>query len=145
MKLNRKGFMMAEVVVVSAIILGVLISIYTSYGKVFRRYSEVLNYYNVDCIYKLASVRDKLIADGSINNYFGSDYTKYNDNVYFFKKDYLTEDNIESIPDIKINFKDYLNYLRESTVYNTDGEYIMVIEWPKDEDNYYYNYLELEV
>ena len=149
-KLNRSGFMMAEVIVVSAVVLGVLISTYTSYSKIFTRYSEVLNYYNIDGVYRLAEIRDSLINSNEIDGYFGSSYSKYDtqvegETVYFIQKDYLTSNNISSLNDFNVTFKDYLNYLVDSVSYrNGDANYIMVIEWPKSDDSYYYNYLELE-
>ncbi len=147
MNLNRKGFMMAEVVIVAAMILIILMSIYTGYSKVYIRYSEILNYYNADGVYKLANIRDKLINNGEIHNYLDSDYKKYNEqslgnktNIYFIKKDYLGQN--QNISGISDTYKDYLNYLNNSVTLNHN--YIMVIEWPYEDNKYYYNYLELE-
>lgn len=160
MKLNKKGFMMAEVVVVSAVILGVLVSIYSSYSKVFRRYSEVLNYYNVDGVYKLVTVRDKMIGASRFSNInfvlnytdsLGVGYFKCtpeicltNDNVYFIKKSKLNAIINNSETGMSDSFKEYLSYLRNAVTFSSNGNYIMVIEWPRDDETNYYNYLELE-
>ena len=37
-KMNNKGFMMAEVVVVSAVIIVTLVTLYVSYNKIFSLY-----------------------------------------------------------------------------------------------------------
>lgn len=150
MKLNKKGFMMVEVIVVSTIILGVLISIYTSYNKVFRRYGELINYYNVDGVYKLVTIRDELINDNNLNNFlinlsdngrclanYPSSGGKGRCYAYLLKKNSL------GISTDSVTFDDYLNYLSNSVSFTSN--YIMVIEWPKNDDSYYYNYLELEV
>lgn len=151
MKLNKKGFMMAEVVVVSAIILGVLISIYTSYGKVFRRYGEIINYYNVDGVYTLATMRDKLIKNNNIintylstlsdsglclENYVSESGRSGRCYAYLLKSDSL---NISTSSD---TFDEYLRYLSDTVKFT--GNYVMVMELSKGNDKYYYNYLELE-
>ena len=44
MKLNKKGFMMAEVVVVSSVILIILTTLYISYNKIISLYETRLDY-----------------------------------------------------------------------------------------------------
>jgi len=64
--MNNKGFMMAEVVVVSAIILVFMAGMYVSYNKLFTIYNQRVNYYDVTTLYKLGYYRDKL-KDGGVN------------------------------------------------------------------------------
>lgn len=47
MKLNRKGFMMAEVVVVSAVIVTVLVTLFTGINKVSTAYEKRNKYYDI--------------------------------------------------------------------------------------------------
>lgn len=58
--MNRKGFMMAEVVVVSAIVLVTLTVLYTSYNKIYATYLKRINYYDTTTLYRLGFYRDIL-------------------------------------------------------------------------------------
>ena len=50
MKLNRKGFMMAEVVVVSVIICTVLVTLYTALARINNAYDTRNRYYDIDTL-----------------------------------------------------------------------------------------------
>ena len=58
--MNNKGFMMAEVVVVSAIVMIALAGLYMSYVKIYAIYNERINYYDVNTLYQLSFYRDVL-------------------------------------------------------------------------------------
>ena len=60
--MNNKGFMMAEVVVVSAIVMLTLVAIYLSYNKIFTTYNQRLDYYDITTLYRLAEIRDNSSA-----------------------------------------------------------------------------------
>ena len=60
-KMNRKGFMMAEVVVVSAIVLMTLTTLYVSYNKIYATYQKRINYYDITSLYRLGFYRNVLI------------------------------------------------------------------------------------
>ena len=66
MKLNNKGFMMAEVVVVSAIVVLFLGSIYTSYNKMYSAYKTRLTYLDVSSLYQLGYYRNILIENNTL-------------------------------------------------------------------------------
>ena len=53
-KLNNKGFMMAELIVVAAVIIGTMATFYLSYSKIVVRYNKLINYYDVSTIYRIA-------------------------------------------------------------------------------------------
>lgn len=57
--MNNKGFMMAEVVVVSAVILVALSVFYVNYNKLISLYNERLTYYDPATLYSLADFRNK--------------------------------------------------------------------------------------
>ncbi len=151
-KMNNKGFMLTEVVVMAAIILGTLTSIYVSYSKTFLRYEEILNYYNVDGIYKLAYYRDYMIENDSINSSLNNVNTSgYKDvssivnsstgSVYIFKTSSINS-LIENAPNVA--YKEYLTYLTKAVSF--ESEYVMTLEYSIDgDDRTYYSYLELEV
>ena len=65
--MNNKGFMMAEVVVVSAVILVALSVFYVNYNKLISLYNERLTYYDPATLYSLADFRNKNCL-GATNN-----------------------------------------------------------------------------
>lgn len=65
--MNKKGFMMAEVVVVSAIVLVTLTVIYTSYNKIYATYLTRINYYDTTTLYRLGFYRDILTNNFNVS------------------------------------------------------------------------------
>lgn len=61
--MNRKGFMMAEVVVVSAIVMIVIVGLYQSYNKIYLAYTTRIKYYDATTLYRLGYYRDILITN----------------------------------------------------------------------------------
>ena len=61
MKLNCKGFMLAEVVVVSVIICTVLVTLYTSLVRINNAYDTRNRYYDINTLYFTEEVNDILI------------------------------------------------------------------------------------
>ena len=76
MKLNRKGFMMAEVVVVSVIICTVLVTLYTALARINNAYDTRNRYYDIDTLYFTEEVNDMLIYMGYINEYISTNDSK---------------------------------------------------------------------
>ncbi len=66
--MNRKGFMMAEVVVVSAIVLMTLTTLYVSYNKIYTTYQRRINYYDITSLYRLGFYRNMLLNNFDKNN-----------------------------------------------------------------------------
>lgn len=147
--MNNKGFMMAEVVVVSAVILVTLTSLYISYGKILSMYNQRIDYYDIKTLYELAHIRDdisnelsstgatpiKIEADES----FQSPYLTINNKQLYYLRHNEINNLIENIN--SQTFIDYLNYLKESTTFET--EYILIMERCIDTDNCKYAYLEV--
>ncbi len=152
--MNNKGFMMAEVIVVSAIILVFLTGLYLSYGKLFGLYNTRIKYYDSDTLYGLAYYRDILIKEDKINstlntvknnsnkyiNLFTSstlDKVNSGDNLFII---YHANDNLNKVTTatgINKTFKDYIEYLKTSTTF--EANYVMVLErCYKDDCNYAY-------
>ena len=48
--------MLAEVIIVSSIVVTVLVTMYTGLNKLFVKYDELSRYYNVDAIYMAKNV-----------------------------------------------------------------------------------------
>ena len=68
MKLNNKGFMLAEVTVVATLAAIVIMSMYASSIKTINAYKERENYYDVDTIYATGYIYD-YIMDSGIDSY----------------------------------------------------------------------------
>lgn len=141
MKLNKKGFMMAEVIVVSSIVLITLTSLYMSYNKIYSTYKKRINYYDVSIIYDLDQIRRNEVIDAPTNN------TKIdsepNTTVYAI---HLTDNKITdtNLSQENTTFNEYLKYLKNSITVN-NCNYILVME-KCDEANKEckYGYLESE-
>ena len=157
--MNNKGFMMAEVIVVSAIILVFMTGLYLSYGKLFSLYNTRVNYYDSDTLYGIAYYRDTLIKEDKINNLLSTvksssnkylnlftntlDQVNTGDNLFLV---YHAKDNLSKIPSNSISktFKEYIDYLEDSATFRSN--YIMIMErcyYGTDDYDCTYGYLEV--
>lgn len=151
-KLNNKGFMMAEVVVVSSIVLAFLTTIFVSYNKMYATYLTRIGYYDVTTLYRLGYYRDILIENNKLTSILsennditsvygaGSSDSLFNlpdsekpdsqeDRVYLIKtKDNNHYINVNALDGTNVNetFKDYMKYLSNSVTPRSN--YIMVME-----------------
>ena len=132
--MNNKGFMMAEVVVVSSIIIVTLVGLYTSYNKILSLYNQRINYYDINTLYELANIRKNTdLSDLSSKTYIVDEtYQK----VY-----YLNHNHISELAVSNQTFKDYLEYLKDSAKFETEN--ILVMENCINADNCKYAYLEV--
>ena len=172
MRLNRKGFMMAEVVVVSAVVVITLTTLYASYNKIYSLYKARLNYNDTNTLYKLAYYRDCLIKDTDIGNsgvpnklgyFMNSSYSsgygyehikedkKYGLNSgedYDIFLIYHNNDNIDAntVNGVEINqtYRDYISYLANSAKL-TETDYVMIMERCSDSEKKDCKYAYLEV
>ena len=48
---NRKGFMLAELIVTATVVIATIAGLYASYNRIYNLYKERNNYYDVDGIY----------------------------------------------------------------------------------------------
>ena len=65
---NNKGFMLAEVVIVSAILITTLTSLYAGFARVYKAYEERSSFFDIDSIYALKNIEDTLIDNMEFNN-----------------------------------------------------------------------------
>lgn len=79
--MNNKGFMMAEVVVVSAIVMVTIVGLYQSYNKLYSTYNTRIDYYDSTTLYRLGYYRDILIENNllKIDKETGNLYINNND------------------------------------------------------------------
>lgn len=128
MKLNKKGFMMAEVIVVSSIVLITLTSLYISYNKIYSTYKKRINYYDVSIIYDLDKIRRNVVIDAPTNNtkIENDVISEPNTTVYAIP---LTGNKITdtNLSQENTTFNEYLEYLKNSITVN-NCNYILVME-----------------
>lgn len=136
--MNNKGFMMAEVVVVSSIVLITLVGLYTSYNKIIAAYNQRVNYYDVTTLYELAHIRDNIVDYSGYSSKERIVNNGTHEQVY-----YLRYHDLGSMSVTNQTFKDYLDYIKEAVSFDT--EYILVMERciNGDIDNCKYAYLEV--
>ena len=152
---NNKGFMLAEVVVTSTIVLTTLISLYVTFNKLYNKYETNSKYFDIDGIYAIKAVINTKLESGDLNTIIKntSTYTPlltsdvnsikdaYNiEEMYIVKKGSL--DALKS-GDINNTFKDYLTYMgKYYKISDNNYNYFVVAEY-KNNDKYYYSSLKL--
>ena len=166
MKLDKKGFMMAEVVVVSAIVLIFLASLFVSYNELYSKYKTRVKYYDSATLYQLGYYRDTLVENKTLGtalenaktnklvSVFNSeseseslfqlsdrDETKDRAYLIYNNKENIKGNELDGISSVNVTFKDYLNYLASSV--RLDSEYVMVMEKCSTDDDCKYAYLEV--
>lgn len=163
MKLNRKGFMLAEVVVSASVVAVVLVTMYIGINRMTAAYDKRNRYYDLDAQQVAMEVNDLLKRDSEqklnnftsltdnyysledIENNYQVNYSELKDafssleeniNTYYVKN----EDGFNTIKNSNINqsFKDYLDYFINKTDFNEDYSYFIVVELDKNNNYYYY-------
>lgn len=131
--MNKKGFMMAELVVVSSIIVITLTGLYISYNKIITSYRQIISYYDIGFYYKLGYYNKKLAKSGTLETtldsiadgkYLDIATVDTNEKIYIIK-------NKPAIITLKNEvehqtYKDYLEYLYNSK--NLGNEYYIIGE-----------------
>lgn len=158
MKLNRKGFMLAEVVVSASVVAVVLVTMYIGINRMTAAYDKRNRYYDLDAQELAMVVNDTIRKNGSsvtfdnsgilLSGQINSMYSetkelfdlyknnlKYNNNVYIVKN----KDGFNNIKNSNINqsFKDYLDYFISKTNFDENYSYFIVVELEKGSDYYY--------
>ena len=157
MKLNRKGFMLAEVVVSASVVAVVLVTMYIGINRVTAAYDKRNRYYDLDAQQVAMEVNDLLKRDSEQNNFTSLtdnyysledievNYSKLKDvfislgeniNTYYVKN----KDGFNTMKSLNINqsFKDYLDYFISKTNFDENYSYFIVVELEKGSDYYYY-------
>ena len=159
MKLNRKGFMLAEVVVSASVVAVVLVTMYIGINRMTAAYYKINRYYDLDAQQVAMEVNDTIRNNGSDVTFdnsgilpseqISSKYSetkelfdlyennlKYNNNVYIVKN----KDGFNTMKSLNINqsFKDYLDYFISKTNFDENYSYFIVVELKKNDDYYYY-------
>lgn len=135
---NNKGFVMAEALIVSAVVLTTLVLIYSQFAKINKYYGESYYYDNVNDIYALDRIFSYLEDESLLSIY--NDVSTYLDITdcnltYYTNKDYCTKlfhyaninklyiaynnrvntyNSMSSINDISVRFLDYINNIDDT-------------------------------
>lgn len=153
MKFGRKGFMMAEVVVVSVVIAVVLITLFTGLNRVSSAYEKRDRYYDIDALYLAMMANDILIKSGDINtiiktgnsikitnndvNQLLNTYNNDDVNLYFSLYEKGKIDKLKDLPNKKTT-KEFIDYLGTKFDFNDDYNYVIISEICKNVDDCYY-------
>lgn len=160
MKKNNKGFMLAEVVITSTIVMTAMISLYFTFNKLYARYNTLTTYKNIDGMYAIENIIDDLIEDQNINiilatkngkiiangncqvstNYCNETQEAYNiENMYMVKMNNTQIDNLKT--GANATLQDYLDYTKK--YYKFDGNHYLIILEYKNGDEFNYSSMEL--
>ena len=154
-KNNKKGFVLAETIAVSTVVLTSLVIIYTQFISISNSYSRSFRYNNVNNLYLVNNVKAYIATDGleklinslNENNYSYIDITSC-DSQYFTEYIYceslLKQSNIktilftkEDITDLKNNItttnfsekmKEFIKYINNSK----ESNYRLIVEFNDD-------------
>ena len=169
---EKNGFMMAELIIVSAIVLVSLSGFYISFNKIFSRYNSKLDYYDSASIYYLAYYRDIMIGNDRFNDiladlsitspimklYDSDDEGTGEENAFKLQGDDIDTDHTHVVYIAKNNNKQVIkNLLSNEEVKETykdfvnnlsetvtlDSNYVMLIERCISTDECKYGYLEI--
>lgn len=154
MRINRKGFMLAEVIIVSVIICVVLVSLFTGINRVTKAYDLRNRYYDVNALYMAEKANLYLIEDKSINtlnspvkvdnsnlnkviSFYNSGNTGSAVNIYFTPYD---KDNVAALKDKGTNqtYKDFIDYLSGHLEFKGEYTYMLISEICNSTDDCYY-------
>lgn len=149
MKLNNKGFMLAELVIVAASVMVSLTAVYLTFSKIYTGFNRNNNYDSVDAMYASRGMYDIIINDGGIN----SCIQNFNNNLcdlkgievdgqgkkfideYGIINSYLiSKNNISDVSNVIDSItspylKDYISYLNENIDVNDNSfNYVLVTE-----------------
>ncbi len=95
-KNNDKGFVLAETLIVTAFVAGVLIFIFIEFTAISRNYEESYNYNTVENLYSLNNIKEYIISDyeafSNIKENLNSQKSiNLTDCVLFTNKDYCSK------------------------------------------------------
>ena len=160
MRINRKGFMLAEVVVVSVIVCVCLVSLATGIARVSKAYDTRNRYYDVNALYMAEKANLFLIDAGEINTLLDKNtsgkivneelnnvikFYKTSDdsevNIYFTKYDKGKIENMKNIGNTKQTYKDFIDYLGGHLDFENEDKYynyMLISEICNDSDDCYY-------
>lgn len=159
---NNKGFMLAEVVITSTIVLTTMVSLYATFNKLYNIYKIRESYYNIDGMYAIKGVVNNLLDESGDNNFntillkldngerfvdvvdvSSCDFLKISygiKHVYIVNYDSGRVNSLINIKGMNQTFKDYLEYINKHYDWQTDKyKYLVLMEYGSDTNGLYYS------
>lgn len=78
-KLNNKGFMLVEVIIVTVIVATIMTSLYVAFTRVYKVYDMKSRYSNIDGIYALNTIKNYYIESITFNKLINNTKNTYKD------------------------------------------------------------------
>lgn len=153
MKLNNKGFMLAEVIISASVIIVTLVSLYAGFARVYKAYEIRSTYYDADSVYALKTISDYFIDEMVFNSYISginntNRYVEFKEigtpsnkidafinkmiKNYKFEHFYLTRYDMEylnSVKSISSDLEEYIDFLdSDKVIDNSNYKYIFISE-----------------
>lgn len=136
--------MLAEVVVVSAVISTVLVTMYIAINRVSSAYETRNSYYDIDALFFAEEINDlikdkKLQTDSNPKLLLGDLSTAYQNLGYKANGYYITQSTLNNTIEGKQTLKDFMSYLKTKLGNDNNYTYIIVSELctPDDDCRYY--------
>lgn len=136
--------MLAEVVVVSAVISTVLVTMYIAINRVSSAYETRNSYYDIDALFLAEEINDlikdkKLQTDSNSKLLLGDLSTAYQSLGYKANGYYITPSTLNNTIEGKQTLKDFMSYLKTKLSNDNNYKYIIVSELctPDDDCRYY--------
>lgn len=136
--------MLAEVVVVSAVISTVLVTMYIAINRVSSAYETRNSYYDIDALFFAEEINDlikdkKLQTDSNLKLLLGDLSTAYQNLGYKANGYYITPSTLNNTIEVKQTLKDFMSYLKSKLSNDNNYKYIIVSELcTTDDDCRYY-------
>lgn len=136
--------MLAEVVVVSAVISTVLVTMYIAINRVSSAYETRNSYYDIDALFFAEEINDLIKdkgpqTDSNSKLLLGDLYTAYQSLGYKANGYYITPSTLNNTIEGKQTLKDFMSYLKTKLSNDNNYKYIIVSELctPDDDCRYY--------
>lgn len=146
--------MLAEVVVVSAVISTVLVTMYIAINRVSSAYETRNSYYDIDALFFAEEINDlikdkELQKDSNSKLSLGDLSTAYQNQDYLnYKKAngyYITPSTLNNTIEGKQTLKDFMSYLKTKLSNDNNYTYIIVSELCTHDDDCRYYALKVKV
>lgn len=135
--------MLAEVVVVSAVISTVLVTMYIAINRVSSAYETRNSYYDIDALFFAEEINDLIKDKGpqtdSNSKLLGDLSTAYQSLGYKANGYYITPSTLNNTIEGKQTLKDFMSYFKSKLSNDNNYTYIIVSELctPDDDCRYY--------
>lgn len=146
--------MLAEVVVVSAVISTVLVTMYIAINRVSSAYETRNSYYDIDALFFAEEINDlikdkELQKDSNSKLSLGDLSTAYQNQDYLNYKEangyYITPSTLNNTIEGKQTLKDFMSYLKTKLSNDNNYTYIIVSELCTHDDDCRYYALKVKV